>query len=111
MKVVTAVGAIIGLFAAWLVFAANPTVQLPPLNDTPSGERLPGKFIWFDFATNFFGNQIRQPWRIRIGVLRTYSQCCVPVILSSRFFKRSKLFPGYCESRIPTLVGPLLIEF
>lgn len=63
MKIITAVGATIGLFAACFVFAANPTAQLPPLNSPPSGVALPGKFIWFDLATpaiihqqNFYGS-------------------------------------------------------
>ena len=72
MKALSALGALFGLFAAWLVLAANPTVQLPPLNSPPSSERLPGKFIWFDFGTpsiatqrefysNVFGWSYRSP--------------------------------------------------
>ena len=63
MRSITAVGATFGLFAAWFVFAAVPSAQLPPLNDPPSSVRLPGKFIWFDLATpaithqqNFYGS-------------------------------------------------------
>lgn len=63
MKVLTSIGAVCGLLAAWLVFAASPTAQLPPLNSPPTDARLPGKFIWFDLATPaivsqqyFYGN-------------------------------------------------------
>ena len=57
MKAFAAIGATVCLFATWLVFAASPTAQLPPLNSPPSTERLPGKFIWFDFATPAIANQ------------------------------------------------------
>jgi predicted enzyme related to lactoylglutathione lyase len=55
----TAAGATISLFAAWFVFAANTGAQLPPLNDPPTNEQLPGKFIWFDFATPAISDQKR----------------------------------------------------
>ena len=45
------------LFAAWIVFAATTTAQLPPLNSPPSNERLAGKFIWFDLATPAIADQ------------------------------------------------------
>ncbi|MGI9220209.1 MAG: VOC family protein [Woeseiaceae bacterium] len=57
MKVITAIGATVCLFATWLVFAANPTAQLPPLNSPATNENLPGKFIWFDFATPAIASQ------------------------------------------------------
>lgn len=48
------------LLASCVVNAQTP--QLPPLNETDSGVRLPGKFVWFDLATpsiraqmNFYG--------------------------------------------------------
>ena len=59
MKVFTAVGATISLFAAWVVLAASSDAQLPPLNDPPTDERLPGKFIWFDLATPAISDQKR----------------------------------------------------
>ena len=62
-KALSAIAAVVSLFATWLVFAATPTEQLPPLNNPPTDERLPGKFIWFDLATPaivsqqyFYGN-------------------------------------------------------
>ena len=57
MKAITAVSATIGLLAAWLAFAANPTAQLPPLNSPPTGLQLPGKFIWFDLGTPAIASQ------------------------------------------------------
>ncbi len=59
MKVLAATGAFVGVFAAWLVFAASPGAQLPPLNSPPTDEQLPGKFIWFDLATPAISNQKR----------------------------------------------------
>ena len=63
MKALTALAASAGLLTAWLVFAAPTTQQFPPLNSPPTGEQLPGKFIWFDLATpaissqqNFYGS-------------------------------------------------------
>ena len=57
MKVFTAVAATLVLLASWLVFAATTTEVLPPLNDPPTEERLPGKFIWFDLATPAMSSQ------------------------------------------------------
>lgn len=37
--------------------AAQTEPLLPPLNDQPSGLRLPGKFIWFDLATPALSQQ------------------------------------------------------
>ena len=59
MKVLAATGAFVGVFAAWLVFAASPGAQLPPLNSPPTDEQLPGKFIWFDLATPAISDQKR----------------------------------------------------
>jgi predicted enzyme related to lactoylglutathione lyase len=59
MKLFIAVGATISLLAGWVVFAANPGAQLPPLNDLPTDEQLPGKFIWFDLATPAISDQKR----------------------------------------------------
>ena len=63
MKALSVIAAVTGLFATWLVFAAGPAEQMPPLNNPPTDERLPGKFIWFDLATPaivsqqyFYGN-------------------------------------------------------
>jgi predicted enzyme related to lactoylglutathione lyase len=57
MKRLSVIGAVISLFATWLVFAAGPSTQLPPLNSPPTDARLPGKFIWFDLATPAIANQ------------------------------------------------------
>ena len=57
MKAVTAVGALISLFAAWLVFAASPDGRLPPLANPPTNEQMPGKFVWFDLGTPAITNQ------------------------------------------------------
>jgi len=57
MRMKTTIGAVIGLFATWLVLAADPSAQLPPLNSPASNERLPGKFIWFDLATPAIASQ------------------------------------------------------
>jgi hypothetical protein len=37
------------VFLAASVLAASP--ELPPLNDPPTGTRLPGKFVWVDLLT------------------------------------------------------------
>jgi predicted enzyme related to lactoylglutathione lyase len=55
----SAAGTTISLFAALFVLAASPGAQLPPLNDPATDEQLPGKFIWFDFATPAISNQKR----------------------------------------------------
>jgi len=36
---------------------AQEPPALPPLSDPPSGEQLPGKFVWFDLATPALGEQ------------------------------------------------------
>ena len=60
MRRITAVlVALISLFVAWLAFASTTTPQLPPLNDPPTDEQLPGKFIWFDLATPAIVSQRR----------------------------------------------------
>lgn len=35
------------------ILAAPPV--LPPLNDPPTGQRLPGKFVWADFVAPDIG--------------------------------------------------------
>jgi predicted enzyme related to lactoylglutathione lyase len=57
IKALSAIAAVVSLLATWLVFAASPTAQLPPINNPPTDERLPGKFIWFDLATPAITNQ------------------------------------------------------
>jgi predicted enzyme related to lactoylglutathione lyase len=59
MKSIAAVAATMSLFATWLVFAASPGAQMPPLNSPPTDEQLPGKFIWFDLGTPAISAQKR----------------------------------------------------
>jgi uncharacterized protein len=59
MKSIAAVAATMSLFATWLVFAASPGAQMPPLNSPPTDEQLPGKFIWFDLGTPAISDQKR----------------------------------------------------
>ena len=40
-----------------LAVSAQAALNLPPLNSPPSGQSLPGKFIWFDLATPAPGEQ------------------------------------------------------
>ena len=47
---------VVALFISGSVWAQSPP-QLPPLNDPPSNQHLPGKFIWFDLATPNLSSQ------------------------------------------------------
>lgn len=45
------------VFLALVSVAVSAAPALPPLNETPSGVSLPGKFTWFDLATPAIANQ------------------------------------------------------
>lgn len=66
------------LMAALATVATAQNAGLPPLNSPPSGEQLPGKFIWFDMATpaidaqrsfygDLFGWTFETPFRTEDG--------------------------------------------
>lgn len=51
---------LLAIAVLWLPVCSPATAQelpvLPPLNIVPTGERLPGKFTWFDLATPALGD-------------------------------------------------------